>query len=123
MNTKFEKYVAAVALTGYIFLALFSLVGLSSHMHTGMPMSDCPYSVGTHSLCSMDTLAHIEAWEAMMRVIVPYMTLLIVFIVVAFTWPKLTEISPPIRLLRRPERQYSPYALLFSRGILNPKIP
>lgn len=123
MNTKLEKYVAAVALTGYIFLALFSLVGLSSHMHAGMPMSDCPYAVGTHSLCSMDTLAHIEAWEAMMRAVLPYTLLLIVFVIVVFAWPKLTEISPPMRLLRRPERQHSPYTVLFSKGILNPKIP
>jgi len=123
MDTKLGKYIAAIALMGYLFLALFSLVGLSSHMHSGMPMPDCPYTVGTHSLCSMDALAHIEAWEAMMRIILPYTTLLIVFIAVVFVWPKPIEISPPIRLLRRPERQYSPYTVLFSKGILNPKIP
>lgn len=112
-----------ITFVGYLFLALFSLFGLSAHMHNGMPMQDCPYAIGTHSLCSMDTFAHIEVWQDMLRTLLPTIVILVIIAAIFITWRLNMEIGPPILLRRRPDRQISPYAELFSRGILNPKIP
>ena len=125
MTAESKKIIATIALMGYMFLAFFGLVGLSSHMsHSGMPMPDCPYALGTHSLCSMDGLGHIEGWEAAMRTLLPSFMLIVALIaaISLFSYREL-DIGPPTYLRRRPERQYSPYVALFARGLLNPKIP
>lgn len=122
MTSQAKIILASIALIGYIFLALFSLVGFSSHlMHSGMPMQDCPYAMGMHSLCTMDALGHIQGWEDAMRTLVA-LTLSIIIGVFFTVWLKIRKTGPLI-LLRRYQRQYSPYTILFARGILNPKIP
>jgi hypothetical protein len=88
-----------------------------------MPMTDCPYMAGQHSVCPMDFSSHITAWEDMVRTILPTVLLLIIAAVIFVTWRTTTEDGPPLFLRRRPERQISPYTELFSSGILNPKIP
>lgn len=119
-----KRTIALIALTGYVFLALFSLAGISSHhIHADMGMENCPYALGTHSLCPMNAFAHIEAWESAMRVIVPFFTFILICIAAWAVWPSLLDSGPPTFLKRRPERQYSFYVHLFSSGILNPKIP
>ena len=123
MTKQIIKLLAGIALMGYLSLSLFGLFTFSSHMHQEMPMNNCPYAMGTHSLCSMDAFGHIQAWEKLMLVTIPMLLLFVALATVVFVWPKILESSPPVSLRRRPERQYSPYALLFSRGILNPKIP
>ncbi len=124
MYSQPRKILAIVALLGYLFLALFGLVGFSSHtMHSRMPMQDCPYAIGTHSLCSMDVFGHIRGWENATRTLLPSFVLFIILAVFSMTRPKELDNSPPLFLRRRRERQYSPYTVLFSRGILNPKVP
>lgn len=108
----------------YIALSVFSLFMLAGHMsHDSMSMSDCPYMVGQHSICPMDFSSHISAWQDMVRTTLPTILLLIIVAVVFITQETNKENRPPVFVRRRPLRQFSPFTELFSRGILNPKIP
>lgn len=122
-NQSFKNISAGIALAGYLFLAVFGLVSLSSHhMHLGASAPDCPYAVGLHSICTMGAIGHIETWEQSLLAIVPsylailsYMVASIVLLIAAPNGPRI--------IWRRPDRQHSPYVALFAQGILNPKIP
>jgi hypothetical protein len=120
-----SKIIVGILVTfAYIALSVFSLFMLAGHLsHEGMPMSDCPYMTGRHSICPMDFSSHINAWQDMVRTLLPTVLLLIIIAAVFVTWQAKIENGPPLFLRRRPERQISPYTELFSRGILNPKIP
>lgn len=108
----------------YVALSVFSLFMLAGHLsHDGMPMTDCPYMAGQHSICPMDFSSHIAAWQDTVRSILPTIVLLVIVAAVFVSWRAKNENGPPVFLRRRPERQISPYTALFSRGILNPKIP
>lgn len=125
MNASRSKPIVGILITfAYIAMSVFSLFLLAGHLsHNGMPMSDCPYMAGQHSICPMDFSSHITAWEDMVRTILPTVLLLIIVAVVFISSQQKAENGPPLFLRRRPERQISPYTELFSRGILNPKIP
>jgi len=125
MKLSRSKVIVGIIITfAYIALSVFSLFMLAGHLsHEGMPMSDCPYMAGQHSVCPMDFSSHITAWEDMVQTILPTVLLLIIIAVVFISWKPNVENDPPLFLRRRPERQISPYTELFSRGILNPKIP
>lgn len=115
---------AVLVFFAYIALCVFSLFMLAGHLsHVGIPMTDCPYMTGQHSVCPMDVASHITAWQDMVRTILPTIVLIIITAAVFTTWRLNMEIGPPIFLRRRPDRQISPYTELFARGILNPKIP
>jgi|JI10StandDraft_1071094.scaffolds.fasta_scaffold132054_4 hypothetical protein len=125
MKLSLKNVILGIFVTfAYIALNVFSLFMLAGHMsHGGIPMSDCPYMTGQHSICPMDFSSHIGAWQDMVRTILPTILLLIIFAAVFITWQADKGNGPPLSLRRRPERQLSPYTELFSRGILNPKIP
>lgn len=125
MKLSHSKVIVGILVAfAYIVLSVFSLFMLAGHLsHDGMPMSDCPYMAGQHSICPMDFSSHITAWQNMVRTILPTVLLLIIITAVFVTWQRDTESGPPIFLRRRRERQFSPFTELFSRGILNPKIP
>lgn len=123
MTTILKKYIAPIVFLGYTFLALFSLIGFSSHVHGNTPMSNCPYAFNEHSLCTMDAFAHIEGWKSLMQTVLSYSVVALAVFAVIFQWAKSIEIRLSAQFLRRPIRQYSPLTILFSRGILNPKIP
>lgn len=125
MKLSRSKVIVGILVTfAYIALSVFSLFMLAGHLsHGGMPMADCPYMAGQHSVCPMDFSSHIAAWEDMVRTILPTVLLLIIVAFAVVSWQANEENGPPLFLRRRPERQISPYTELFSRGILNPKIP
>jgi ABC-type uncharacterized transport system permease subunit len=125
MKLSHSKVILGILVTfAYIALSVFSLFMLAGHLsHDGMPMTDCPYMAGQHSVCPMDFSSHIAAWEDMVRSILPTLLLLIVVAFAVVWWQAREENGPPLFLRRRPERQISPYTELFSSGILNPKIP
>lgn len=120
-----KKVILGIFVTfAYIALSVFSLFMLAGHLsHDGMAMSDCPYMVGQHSICPMDFSSHIAAWQDMVRALLPTIVLMIIIAAVFVTWHAKIEDSPFVFLRRLPERQFSPFTELFSRGILNPKIP
>lgn len=125
MKVSRSKIIISIFVTfAYIALSVFSLFMLAGHLsHGNMPMADCPYMVGQHSVCPMDFSSHITAWENMVRALLPTIVLLIIISAIFITWQADIEDGPHLLLKRRPERQISPYTELFSRGILNPKIP
>ena len=127
MNTKSQQLkqaLSVVALAAYVMLAVFGLFFMTMHMsHDGMSMENCPYMTGGHSVCPMDALSHITAWEDMVRTIVPAILIIIGIVASCVSLSKEIELSP-LRFSRyRPKRPRSPYMELFSNGILNPKIP
>lgn len=124
MINQVTKFTATITLIGYLFLALFSLFNFSFHMHSDIQMQNCPYAFGTHSLCPMNTLEHIQAWKDATTIILPSIIFLVIVAGSFSLWGKRLEIRPSILFLRRRlERQYSPYTFLFSEGILNSKAP
>jgi hypothetical protein len=107
----------------YIALGVFGLGMISAHVaHGGMPMNDCPYAVGQHSICPMDAVSHLEAWQNMVRTIISFTLFIIVPVIVTYVGYFVVRISSPPILNRRPNTQPSMYVELFSSGILNPKV-
>lgn len=125
MKFSHSKVICAALVTiAYIALSVFSLYMIAGHVsHDGIPVSDCPYMVGGHSMCSMDFSSHITAWQNMVRALLPSIVLLSIIAFVCGVWRSNTENGPPVFLRRQSIRRFSPYAELFSKGILNPKIP
>ena len=110
-------------LVAYVALSVCSLFILAGHMsHRGVSMSDCPYAIGQQSMCTMDFSAHIAAWQDMVRALIPTIVLLIV-VSIFVVWRERNKDHLPVYVRRQRGRQRSPYLELFSRGILNPKIP
>jgi hypothetical protein len=116
-------FIGAVVLFGYLWIALFGLLPSSPVPHI-FSKSNCPYSVGQHSICPMDTMHHLQEWQEYSNIVIPLFKVLILALCVAaasIIWKTLSPIflytkqrykTPPISL----------YQNLFSRGILNPKL-
>lgn len=117
---KIEKSLGVLVISMYLFLSLFSILILSGHMHgAGSLGQECPYSQGTHTLCTMDILEHLEAWKNMTRgTLVSFALLPLVFFFVLFA-PR--SISVRTGRKKRTEYYYRPYQELFSQGLLHPK--
>lgn len=123
-NQQIKSTFFILTFLGYVFLSVFGLFSVGNHMsHDGMPMANCPYMIGQHSMCAMDTFSHIRAWEDMIRTTLPSLLLCVIAIVFYFLWQKQIKVSSSVPRQKQPERDRSPYVSLFSRGILNPKIP
>ncbi len=123
-NQQIKSTFFILTFLGYVFLSVFGLFSVGSHLsHDTAPMPNCPYMIGQHSMCGMDALSHISAWETMVRATLPSLLLFIIGIGFYFVWRKQTEISPSVFLQKQTGRDRSPYIPLFATGILNPKIP
>ena len=119
-----SKTLSGIMIIAYLYLSVFSLLALSGHGHT--PMSDCPYMIG-HSICSMTTFEHLDAWRALVLTIPNTIYIFSLFIIVFFISRISLALSPPILrqflyskknkiqlVVQNLERQ-------FSNGVLNPK--
>ncbi len=125
MRGLLSKKLTLLLLVGYIYLAIFSLFTMSGHDH--MPMADCPYMQGQHSLCAMDSFAHLSAWKAKLltlpNTIYLFATLILIFVAMG----TFLSSSPPLlrQLLYYKKTKSVPIVSKleqqFSRGILNPK--
>ena len=115
-----KRFGAISVLVAYAFLTLISLSVFGVHSHSMTLKEGCPYIQGTHSLCQMDTLGHIEAWSKATRTLIPLVFIFITAIIVVVAHASLQRRGT--RVNRRP---YFPtlYTLLFAQGILHPKIP
>lgn len=124
MSFQTNKILSAVMIIAYLYLSVFSLLALSGHGHT--PMSDCPYMIG-HSMCSMTTFEHLDAWRALILTMPNIIYIFSLFIIVFFISRISLALSPPILrqflyfkknkielVVQNLERQ-------FSNGVLNPK--
>jgi hypothetical protein len=107
---------------------LISGLGLlqNTHSHAGMHTVTCPYMVGQHSICPIESLFDIENLQAFSKAIFPLLELLILSAVlfVALKWILVKE--PLTFLYIKQRHRVVPIPLhsnLFSEGILHPKAP
>lgn len=115
---------------GAMFASLFHISMGMDMMATG---SDCLYMSHQETLCPMNVLDHLGAWQSVFLSVIPSIVLLMVAAsavsLAVFTLPHLLSPKPsPIPILYRQlrERTYSFTQRflqeLFSNGILHPKV-
>jgi hypothetical protein len=121
-----RKTIGILLLTAYMFAGGYFLIGTMDHHHE---TSGCPFMPGEQVICQMDASDHISAWQSRFATVLP--TILILSIIAAaviLTW---RQWYPPPEILltgisyqREVALHIVPiYQELFSRGLLNPKIP
>lgn len=91
-----------------------------------MPMEHCPFAESGHSVCTMTPFDHMKAWRMFTLVTMVFVLLSVVqHIVGLFGVPDLSAFVALYlaRLRRETEKHISYFNVLFSRGILHPKIP
>src|SRR3989344_381758 len=130
------KYVLVVVFFAFVF---FSSVGIFSPdmamISDGQMSSKCPFMPGMASLCQMNPLEHIAAWQSMFAAIPNQSDILTVLFLLALAlgatllvranW----SMAPPKILVSQPSFTYykryipimSPLQEAFSDGILHPK--
>ncbi len=101
-------------------------MAVSGHHHA----PGCPFMPGEQAMCEMNAFDHIAAWQSTFTTTLPVVFVLTLFTALAFvfTW-RLWYPPPDLVLASVTYRQRAKvplvplYQQLFSRGILNPKIP
>ncbi len=114
-----------IAFTSYLFAALFGLFPLMQSKAMHMSMRDCPYSMGTQSLCDMSVFEHLSAWRAFSNVIFPTLAIILSFVALAlfaFFWPPLFLAIMHPYLWQQRTRHYR-LEELFLQTQLNPRGP
>lgn len=125
MKSLLNKNLPFLLLAAYLYLAVFSLFTMSGHEH--MPMTDCPYMVGQHSLCVMDTFAHLNAWKTIVLAVPNVIYIFTLLTLTYFVFQILLSSSPPLirQLLYSKRLSFEPIVsnteTQFSDGLLNPK--
>lgn len=91
-------------------------------------MSDCPFSSGMTAICPMSLFEHLTSWKTMFSVVPgSFLAVLLLALILAFTARVIVRAGPCFRAERI---KASPFQasitnfliLLFSRGLLNPKV-
>lgn len=132
----FPKYVLVVVFFAFILLSSVGLFSPDMAMNSdGQMSSNCPFMPGMTSLCQMNPLEHIAAWQSMFSTIPnqqDVLTILLLFLAsLAFSLFLIHKATyPPIisdlraRFVHNWTRTSvtNPLQELFSSGILNPKI-
>lgn len=128
-NTISIKIIFAIlALLGYLGIVILAPIHVAHMAEMGMPMENCPFAVGEHSLCAMDLFQHITVWQAFSNVLIPPLQILsftVVVVLVSWLWyysPPLLEQQLYVKR-QRSKPVISFYQELFSQGILHPKAP
>lgn len=121
---KFSKIITAFALSAFIAVGVFGMMGMEGHHHE----PGCPFMPGENVICQMDVFDHISAWQHMFTSVVPSLVILLLSAaVVVFVGqrkrPPDIPILSGIRNFSRQKDIPNLYQQLFSKGILNPKIP
>lgn len=118
-----KPIIAAFALSAFLAVGVFGMMAMTGHHHE----PGCPFMPGEQAICQMDVFDHISAWQEAFSVVVPSLiVLLLAAAVVFYTWQREWPPDISIRVRLRPQQQNqiaNLYQELFSRGILNPKIP
>ncbi len=118
---------ALLALIGYLSIMVFGPIHMIHMAEMNMPMEHCPFAVGEHSLCGMDSFEHLKVWQQFTTTLLPFIKILtvigILLVLVYFSYhpPSVTRFL--LYLKRERLRIFSLYQELFSQGILNPKAP
>ncbi len=124
---KVSKYLPAI-----IALSIFlSVASFGMHMSVNGEMPDCPFATGSFSMCGMKVTEHISFWETAFSVIFSETVqmimsgglLLIAFFFFANSVKFKLKLERLFYLKRIHIFKVSDYfRLLFSAGILNPKL-
>lgn len=122
-----KKVFLPIVLFGYISIAVFGIWHIVHMSDTQMSMEHCPFSFGGHSLCAMDAVAHIKAWQELSSVSISSIEFLMYLLTVVSIFVLYTRANQHTsRFLAFFRREkliiLSLYQHLFSQGILNPKI-
>lgn len=118
---------ALFTLIGYLGIVVFGPLHIVHMAEMNMPMEYCPFAVGEHSLCKMDSFEHLQIWQEFTAILLPFIKILtIVGVLLVITF--FSYHSPPLTrflfyLKRERLRMFSFYQELFSQGVLNPKAP
>lgn len=127
MIKSIKPFIATFVLIAYLALGSFLMMGMMDHHH--MMAGGCPFMPGEQAMCQMDAFDHISAWQSAFVSVVPTILILsILAAVVVFAWrhwyPPPDLILASVAYRARARTTIVPlYQQLFSRGILNPKIP
>lgn len=127
MMTRIKPIIAIFVLVAYLALGSFLMMGMMDHHH--MAMGGCPFMPGEHAICQMDAFDHISAWQSAFVSVVPTILILsMLAAVVVLAWrhwyPPPNLVLASVAYRERARITIVPlYQQLFSRGILNPKIP
>jgi len=116
-----QKVGGLFVLIAYVYLAVFGLLAMHHH---DMSTVGCPYMIGEHSICQMDTVAHIDAWKDTSTSTLPIVYILFASVVIAVVFLRYT--SPPLCArthARHKTAWITLYQQLFSSGILHPRAP
>lgn len=89
-----NKIISFFLLIPYLYLAVFGLVGVTSHHHTSE--TPCPYMMGMNVVCKMDDLSHISFWKFLLSVFPSSIFLLLIVLCVYYLANKLFYVSPQI---------------------------
>ena len=124
----FAAYLEIVAIAFFFLMMVFGA-------HAGMAMQEgkmtnCPFLGGFSSICQMNILSHIEAWQIAFSSPIPKITGLLIglFFVLFLSGLSFKERAKirSIKLLFYRDKLVSRFSnylvFLLSRGILNPKI-
>jgi hypothetical protein len=118
-----KSIIAALALAAFLTVGVFGMIAMTGHHHE----PGCPFMPGEQAICQMDVFDHISAWQEAFTAVVPSLIILLLAVAVVFyVWQREWPPDIPARVYLRPEQQdriANLYQELFSRGILNPKIP
>jgi hypothetical protein len=122
-----RKLFFVFALGGYISVALFGITHIAHMTEMGMPVQNCPFALGTHSLCQMSGALHEEIWKSFsIASLAIYTFFLFTVFLTLFSLAIYFPSPSPESLLqsRRNRTMIIPlFRDLFSQGILNPKAP
>lgn len=136
---KFFRHIVDIKLIGmalvFIFLSVlsFSLFHMPANMGMVESTSDCPFMEHGESLCAMNVVGHLGAWQSAFLAVVPIFLLLMLAVVgavILYSRAPHLLINPSRRLFLL-YRYYinrvylfssRPLQELFSNGILHPKL-
>lgn len=125
----FSKNTLFVVLFTFIFMmSAGGVISSEMMMQDGM-MQPCPF-MGTAAICNMSPIEHLSEWQSMFVTTTQQFgaAALLLLLALALAWHFLQSfLTPPpkqvfVRRHRYKERVFDPLRLLFSRGILNPKL-
>lgn len=110
--------VVAISLLGYLAM---SDMGPHHHQTTG-----CPFMRATQSICTMGIFDHITNFQNSLTSIIPII-IYCVFVVLMCSHKILVHVKNVycscIRRAQEQQHVFNQYQILFSNGILHPKIP
>ncbi|MBP6926053.1 MAG: hypothetical protein KBC22_03285 [Candidatus Pacebacteria bacterium] len=121
------KKVGVAILLIYIAVAVFGLLPTTQMDHHVMSQgTDCPYAVGSQSVCDMGS-SHIRGWQTFSNAIIFTWVLVLAFAgILVISFSRIVLVSQKMYVRLRKWRIAIPrtmYQELFSSGILNSKNP